>query len=183
MLIAFTGAGISAAAGIPTFQDQPGIRDKLTRTYATRHPEKYQAVIQDMKQTCDDAAPTDAHRALAEYNIPIITMNVDGLHNKAGSQRILPIHGTLPNIVLYGDVAPAYQTAMNWTDNLREGDTLLIIGTSFYTRIAMTLKNMALMHGADVQIINDNAETKVREFLENYKHSNETFDEFLARFE
>ena len=45
MILAFTGAGISAQSGVPTFQEQPGIRDRLSRSYARRHPEKYQATI------------------------------------------------------------------------------------------------------------------------------------------
>ena len=40
-VIFFTGAGISVDSGIPTFQEQPGIRDKLTRDFANEHPEEW----------------------------------------------------------------------------------------------------------------------------------------------
>lgn len=43
-----------------------------------------------------DKKPNDAHIALAEYGIPIITMNVDGLHQKAGSKNVITLHGDLP---------------------------------------------------------------------------------------
>jgi NAD-dependent deacetylase len=183
MILALTGAGISASSGIPTFQSQPGIRDKLTRTYARRHPEKYQEVIDNMQSACDNARPNDAHLALAEYDIPIITMNIDGLHQRAGSNHVLPIHGTLPNIVLYEDPAPLYSTAMDWVDNLRPSDFLLIIGTSFYTSISERLRLMALAAGADVYLINEDAEHKVREFLQKADTPKVSFEDFMARGE
>lgn len=61
-----------------------------------------------MQAQVDRATPNDAHIALAEHDIPIITMNIDGLHQRAGSKHILPIHGTLPDIILYEDPAPLY---------------------------------------------------------------------------
>ena len=118
MILAFTGAGISQASGVPTFAEQPGIRDCLTRSYAIQHPAEYGRVITDMKKACDAAVPSDAHIALAEYDVPVITMNVDGLHQKARSRHILAIHGTLPDIVLYDDPAPLYEVAHNWVFQL-----------------------------------------------------------------
>ena len=80
MIIAFTGAGISKESGIDTFQDRPGIREKLYRSYALAHPQEYREVMREFVNGMKDKEPNDAHIALAEYNIPIITMNVDGLH-------------------------------------------------------------------------------------------------------
>lgn len=118
-LIVFTGAGISVESGIPTFQEQPGIRDKLTRDFANEHPEEYRDTIRSMVNCCENANPNAAHLAIAELiDCPVITMNVDGLHTKAGSSNVIEIHGTLPTremleeydfpltydgIVLYGD--------------------------------------------------------------------------------
>lgn len=181
MIIAFTGAGISRASGIPTFGEQPGIRDYLSRDFARKHPDKYKEVINNMKSTCDQASPNDAHIALAQYDIPIITMNVDGLHQRAGSKHVLPIHGTLPNIVLYGDPAPLYQTAFDWVYHLQEGDFFLIVGTSYYTNISTQLKITAFGQGADVVEINEDAEHAVREFLSRAELGWETFEEFLGR--
>lgn len=181
MILAFTGAGISRASGIPTFAEQPGIRDNLTRMYARSHPEDYQKTIDEMRAVCDAACPNDAHLALAEYDVPIITMNVDGLHQKVGSKNVLPIHGTLPNIVLYGDPAPLYQTAYDWIYRLRAGDFLLVVGTSYYTNISAMLKFSALGQGADVVEINEDAEHRVRQFLMRAERNKETFEEFLHR--
>lgn len=118
-LIFFTGAGISVESGIPTFQEQPGIRDKLTRDFANEHSEEYRDTIRSMVNCCENANPNAAHLAIAELiDCPVITMNVDGLHTKAGSSNVIEIHGTLPTremleeydfpltydgIVLYGD--------------------------------------------------------------------------------
>ena len=123
----FTGAGISVDSGIPTFQSQPGIRDKLTREFANEHPEAYRDTIWQMVEACEQAEPNAAHLAIAEAGFPVITMNVDGLHQKAGSERVIEAHGKLPTkeemerdefpsdydgIVLYGDLAPEYETAI-----------------------------------------------------------------------
>ena len=181
MILAFTGAGISQASGIPTFAEQPGIRDYLTRSYANRHPKEFAQVIERMGNACSKAKPNDAHLALAEYDVPIITMNVDTLHQQAGSRHVLPIHGTIPDIVLYEDPAPRYQDAHNWVFQLREGDFFLVVGTSYYTNISRQLKLEALRRGADVFEINADAEHRVRDFLCRADTPPCSFEEFLLR--
>ncbi len=94
-IIAFTGAGISKQSNIPTFMERPDVREKLFRSYAQRHHEEYNEVIRQLKANMNGAKPNDAHYALAEYHIPIITMNIDGLHRLAGSDA-LELHGGLP---------------------------------------------------------------------------------------
>ena len=76
-VIFFTGAGISVDSGIPTFQDQPSIRDKLTRDFANENPEEYRSTIRQMLDNCEYAQPNAAHIAIAEGGFPVITMNVD----------------------------------------------------------------------------------------------------------
>lgn len=183
MILAFTGAGISKASGIPTFDEMGNIRDKLERTYANKHPEEYKEIINNFMEVCDKAIPNDAHYALAEYGVPVITMNIDGLHQAAGSKNVLAVHGELPNIVLYGDPAPKYQDAIYWVDLLKEGDIFLIIGTSFYTGISTGLKETAKYRKAKIVIINEDAEHKVREFLNENKHHIEKFTDFIKREE
>lgn len=189
MIIAFTGAGISKDSGIPTFEDMDkdigineiGIRDKLTRSWADKHPKEYQEVIDGMINTFSKSKPNDAHIALAEYKIPVMTMNIDGLHQEAGSEHVIDMHGRLPNVVLYEDPAPNYQKAMSWVDLLRPGDIFLIIGTSFYTSISEMLKVMAMGNGARVVVINKDATNNVRAFLSNNKNSIEKFEDFIER--
>ena len=94
-ILALTGAGISKASGIPTFQDIPGIKDKLDVRYRAQHPEEFDRVVQQMKDNMRGKEPNAAHRALAAHDIPVVTMNVDGLHQKAGSRTVVECHGNL----------------------------------------------------------------------------------------
>lgn len=183
MIIAFTGAGISKASGIPTFDEQGDLRNKLDRSFANHHRKEFNKVMQQLIDTCKAAEPNDAHKALAEYNIPVITMNIDGLHNRAGSQYVIEVHGNAEknNVVLYGDSAPKYTEALDIVDRLSKEDTLLIIGTSFYTSISSQIKHIAEGNWVKVVIINDDAEHQVRDFLENNQDSIGNFDDFMKR--
>lgn len=183
MIIAFTGAGISKASGIPTFDEQGDLRTKLDRCFATYHRKEFNKIMQQLVDTCKAAEPNDAHRALAEYNIPVITMNIDGLHNRAGSQYVIEVHGNVEknNVVLYGDSAPKYTEALDVVDRLSKEDILLIIGTSFYTSISSQIKYTAERNLAKVVIINYDAEHQVRDFLENNQDSIGNFDDFMKR--
>ena len=103
-IVAFTGAGISKSAGIPTFEEVKGIKEKLSLDYKNAHPEEYNKVRNNMIEKMKDKEPTIAHKVLADLQIPIITMNIDCLHQKAGSRLVYQIHGNYKsdNIVLYG---------------------------------------------------------------------------------
>ena len=177
----FTGAGISAESGIPTFGEQEGLRDKLTRSFALNHKEEYRETIKQMCNAVDKAKPNNAHLAIAKYNFPVITMNIDGLHQKAGSENAISIHGRLPEPhelyadnfneltglpVLYGDNAPEYETAIDKVNELRDGDKFIIVGVSFYTMISEQLKYIASCREAEVIIINDSATIKVPKICE-----------------
>lgn len=177
-IIAFTGAGISKESGISTFMDRPDVRDRLYRSFAQKYPEEYRETVKVLSEEIRAASPNDAHYALADYKIPIITMNIDGLHEKAGSEPIL-LHGTLPNPeeyayadelynkpVLYGDPAPNYYRGLEEVMTLEEGDVLLVIGASLYTGIAVDIRQIARSKGARIIEIQDNAATKVRKTLE-----------------
>lgn len=178
MIIAFTGAGISKQSNIPTFMERPDIRERLFRSYANKHPKEYNEVIKQLKENMNGAKPNDAHYALCEYNIPIITMNIDGLHVQAGSKP-LELHGGLPDDdemdiaytlynkpVLYGDPAPNYQKAYELVSTMKQGDVLLVIGASMHTAIAGELRNVAKMNGAKIIEIQEDAAKNVRKTLE-----------------
>lgn len=127
------------------------------------------------------AKPNDAHIALAQYKIPVITMNIDGLHKQAGSDA-LELHGGLPEDdemdiawslynkpVLYGDPAPNYAKAYEMIYDLKPGDIFLVIGCSFHTAIAVDLREVARSRGARIIEIQENAAHNVRKILENIK--------------
>lgn len=176
-VIFFTGAGISVDSGIPTFQEQPGIRDRLTRDFANEYPEEYRNTIRQMLDSCKNASPNAAHIAIAECDFPVITMNVDQLHTKAGSKNVIEMHGVLPTreeleeelfpltydgIVLYGDLAPKYDDAIKMVRNLEyDNSYIIIVGTSFYTGISEQLYRIAKQRHAKIEIVNDNASKRV----------------------
>lgn len=185
-VIFFTGAGISVESGIPTFQEQPGIRDKLERGFANTHPEEYRETIRGMLDACENAEPNAAHYAIADLGCPVITMNVDKLHSKAGSKDVIEVHGVLPSreeleqeyfpaeyrgIVLYGDMAPKYHDAEELVKSLEFGDSIfVIVGTSFYTGISERLLHLAKQRAADVIVIDNNAATRVPEICNYIKN-------------
>lgn len=176
-IIAFTGAGISKQSHIPTFMEKPEIREKLFRSFAQAHHEEYNDVIKQLKANMNGAKPNDAHYALAEYNIPIITMNIDGLHKQAGSDA-LELHGGLPDDdemdmawslynkpVLYGDPAPNYQKAYEMVYDLKPNDAFIVIGCSYHTAIACDLREVAKSRGACIIEIQEDAAHNVRKVL------------------
>lgn len=181
MILAFTGAGISKDSGIGTFMENPQVRDKLYRTFAQQYPQIYRDTILQLYQSIEGAEPNDAHYALYDYGIDVITMNIDGLHELAGSNPIT-LHGTMPSEdelayadtlwnkpVLYGDPAPNYQKALHKVNDLKEGDILLIVGASHHTGIAVEIREIAYHNGVDIIEIQDNAVEEVRKTLDNFK--------------
>lgn len=183
MIIAFTGAGISKASGIPTFDEQGDLRIKLDRNFATYHRKEFNSIMQQLVNTCKAAEPNDAHKALAEYDIPIITMNIDGLHTRTGSKNVVEVHGNAEknNVVLYGDAAPKYTEALDIIDRMCKDDILLIVGTSFYTSISSQIRSIAVNNWAQVVIINNDAEHQVRKFLEENQASTGDYTDFMKR--
>lgn len=176
-IVAFTGAGIRKQSNIPTFMERPDVREKLFRNYANNHHEEYNEVIKQLKANMNGAEPNDAHIALAEYDIPIITMNIDGLHKQAGSDA-LELHGGLPEEdelsiawslfnkpVLYGDPAPNYQKAYEMVGALKKNDIFIVIGCSYHTAIACDLREVAKSRGAKIIEIQEDAAHNVRKVL------------------
>ena len=184
-VVFFTGAGISVDSGIPTFQEQEGIRDKLTRPFCLEHYDKYIENIKSMKRTMDKAQPNAAHYAIVEMDCPVITMNIDGLHEKAGTKNVIAIHGRMPTWeeienedlrrktgipVLYGDSAPLYSEAYDiMLDLVLHQSYVVIVGTSFYTGISEELYQIAERYTTRVWVINSNASVRVPEVCEEIK--------------
>src|SRR4030043_1466808 len=103
--IAFTGAGISVESGIPDFRSAEGLWQKYDpEEYAHIHafysdPDKVWLMLKDMFTLVMTAKPNPAHIGLAELErmgllSSVITQNVDGLHQAAGSRRVIEFHGS-----------------------------------------------------------------------------------------
>src|SRR5215831_9211445 len=108
-IVVLTGAGISQAAGLPTYRGPGGLWSdpdlaRLADVSAlVTHRAEACGMFWRFRCAIAGVEPTAAHRALAafeqalpaEVNFLIITQNVDGLHQRAGSQRVCEYHGTL----------------------------------------------------------------------------------------
>ena len=103
--IALTGAGISVESGIPDFRSAQGLWSKYDpEEYAhisafRSNPEKVWRMLKEMTELVLGAEPNPAHIALAElermgFLSSVITQNVDGLHQRAGSKAVIEFHGS-----------------------------------------------------------------------------------------
>ncbi|HAB6421901.1 NAD-dependent protein deacylase [Listeria monocytogenes] len=104
-IVFLTGAGVSVPSGIPDYRSKNGLyagmsspEYMLSHTCLVREPDKfYQFVTENMYYP--DAEPNAIHTKMAkieaEKDVTIITQNIDGLHEKAGSKKIVNFHGSL----------------------------------------------------------------------------------------
>ncbi len=104
-LVILTGAGISAESGLRTFRDSDGlwegynIEDVATPRAWRRDPQLVLDFYNFRRQNVLEAKPNAAHFGLAvlekEFDVTIITQNIDDLHERAGSTRVLHLHGEI----------------------------------------------------------------------------------------
>lgn len=106
-LVVFTGAGVSAESGIPTFRDaltglwsRFNAEDLATSDAFLRNPELVWGWYEGRRYQVEHSMPNPAHRAIAELahyvpRLTLITQNVDNLHERAGSHSVLHLHGSL----------------------------------------------------------------------------------------
>ena len=107
-IVFLTGAGISAESGIPTFRDSNGMwgkYDAMKLASIEGFRENPQAVLDfynARRKNLLEVGPNHAHRVLAEleneYEVTIVTQNVDNLHERAGSSRVIHLHGELSKV-------------------------------------------------------------------------------------
>ena len=107
-IVFFGGAGVSTESGMPDFRSVEGLYSQeydyppetiLSHGFFTRHPEKFYAFYKK-KMIFPDARPNAAHLALARMEEDgrlkaVITQNIDGLHQAAGSRNVLELHGSV----------------------------------------------------------------------------------------
>lgn len=194
-IVVLTGAGISQAAGLPTYRGPGGLWTdpklaQLTDVAALkrRRPEVC-AMFWQFRQSIRQVEPTAAHRALAAFEalLPadasflLITQNVDGLHQRAGSRRVCEYHGTLlhwrcercgeeldppdgdaplhcgllmrPAAVLFGEMIPP-DAADQAAAALEDCDLFVAIGTSGTVYPASGFVDSAQENGARSILLN-----------------------------
>lgn len=169
-IVVLTGAGISAESGLSTFRDNGGlweqhsVYDVATPEAFARNQELVLRFYNERRRQLASAQPNRAHRLLAEleqrHRVTIVTQNIDDLHERGGSSRVIHLHGELtkarssvnPELVYdigYRDIQLGDHCAMGqqlrpfivWfgeevpmleaaANIVRTADDLLIVGTS-----------------------------------------------------
>ncbi|KOC91851.1 Sir2 family NAD+-dependent deacetylase [Winslowiella iniecta] len=130
-VVVLTGAGISAESGIRTFRASDGlweehrVEDVATPEGFARDPALVQAFYNARRQQLQqpDIQPNAAHQALAELesvlgdSFLLVTQNIDNLHERAGSERVIHMHGELLKVrcSMSGQV-------LDWTEDVKPGD-------------------------------------------------------------
>lgn len=169
-LVIFTGAGISAESDIPTFRDNDGVWEKYDLNVVCNFDtwkDNYNIVhafYNKRRHDINNAKPNAAHHQIAkwqkQYNIKIITQNIDNLLELAGCHDVLHVHGNIhkmkcsechaeydivndwvgncrycsgyvkPDIVFFNEMAPKYEDMFAILNNIDVDDVLLVMGTS-----------------------------------------------------
>jgi len=172
-LVALTGSGISAESGMQTFRfsnqsywNNNNIADVATPAAWEQNRELVTKFYNERRAQLSLVQPNTAHKFLVEleeiYDICVITQNVDDLHERAGSNNVIHVHGELtkarneetgdvvsigyepmnsekpyrPHVVWFGE------SPLNYTDAaavMRDADIVLVIGTSLYVSTATAL--------------------------------------------
>jgi NAD-dependent deacetylase len=182
-IVALTGAGISAPSGVRTFRDADGlweshrIEDVATPEGWRQNPELVLRFYNERRAQLATVKPNAAHLALAAWErtheVVVITQNVDDLHERAGSTRIIHLHGELVKArgtrdescvvrinyapIALGDRAPdgsQLRPHIVWfgesvpamgeaVDEMADADAVVVIGTSLQVYPAAGLAEMA----------------------------------------
>jgi NAD-dependent deacetylase len=129
-VVVLTGAGISAESGLKTFRDSDGLWENYN-IYDVATPQAWQkdpALVQEFynarRKQIIAAKPNAAHHALMQleedFDVHIITQNIDDLHERAGSRKILHLHGEITKAQSTEDQTLIYQVK-GW--EIKMGDT------------------------------------------------------------
>lgn len=165
-LIILTGAGMSSESGIKTFRDSGGlweeydISEVATPQAWARNRELVLRFYNERRRQLAAAVPNDGHLALAKlekhFNVHIITQNIDDLHERAGSSKILHLHGELTKARSCVDPSLLYDIGykdINPGDNCEKGNQLRPHIVWFGEEVPMMHEAVNLASGADIFVV------------------------------
>ena len=197
-LVVLSGAGMSADSGIKTFRDSDGlweghhVEEVATPEGYQKNPGKVLRFYNERRQNIREAEPNAGHKALVRleemYRVTVVTQNIDDLHERAGSSRVVHLHGEIfkaqstqnPNLVVdlgerdihIGDIAgdgaqlrphvvwfgEPVPKIMDAAAEVADAQIILIIGTSMVVYPAASLIDYA-PHDAEVYVVNPDIST------------------------
>ncbi|MEI9807740.1 MAG: NAD-dependent deacylase [Bacteroidota bacterium] len=164
-IVVLTGAGISAESGLKTFRDGDGlwegynIEDVATPRAWKKNPQLVLDFYNQRRRNVLDASPNAAHTGLAElekdFDVHIITQNIDDLHERAGSTNVMHLHGEILKMRSEKDQTLIYDIRSDITldDKAEDGARLRPHIVWFEEAVPMIEEAIPVVHGADIFIV------------------------------
>ena len=164
-LVVLTGAGISAESGLKTFRDSDGlwegydINEVATATAWRKNPKLVLEFYNLRRSSVREAKPNAAHYALAElqedFDVTVITQNIDALNERAGSEHVVHLHGEILKMRSEQNEALIYpvEDEIRWGDKAEDGAQLRPHIVWFEEAVPKMDEAMAITRKADVFLI------------------------------
>lgn len=165
-VLVFTGAGISAESGLKTFRATDGlweehrVEDVATPEAFRRNPELVLRFYNERRRQVMNAAPNAAHLAIARmeehHHVDVVTQNIDDLHERAGSTRVLHLHGEINKARSTADegiVLPVNGPSLDLGDLCPLGSQLRPHIVWFGEAVPMMDPALELAHKCDVLLV------------------------------
>ncbi|HLW29698.1 MAG TPA: NAD-dependent deacylase [Brumimicrobium sp.] len=167
-IIVFSGAGVSAESGLGTFRDSEGLWEKYnieevaTPEAWAKDPAMVTEFYNMRRKQCYESKPNSAHYAIAklekQYNVEVITQNIDNLHERAGSSKVTHLHGEINKVKSAGPNAEKeYYLQESWEvkmgDLCPEGYQLRPHVVWFGEAVPMLDEAVAIIAEADIVIV------------------------------
>lgn len=164
-LVVLTGAGISAESGLRTFRDSDGlwegynVTDVATPRAWKKDPKLVLQFYNERRKNVADAHPNSAHTGLAElekdFDVTIITQNIDDLHERGGSTDILHLHGEIFKMRSEKNESLVYDIRgdINIGDKAEDGAQLRPHIVWFEEPVPMIEKAVSVVYTADIFVV------------------------------
>jgi len=164
-LVVLTGAGISAESGLKTFRDSDGlwegydIEDVATPRAWEENPQLVLEFYNYRRREVAKAQPNAAHTGLAElqddFDVHIITQNIDDLHERAGSKKVLHLHGEIFKMRCERNEELVYEIRddINWGDKSEKGFQLRPHIVWFEEPVPMIEEAMKITRTAEIFVV------------------------------
>ncbi len=165
-LVVLTGAGVSQESGLKTFRDMGGLWEQYDVTDVAsleaweRDPELVLRFYNERRKKLWEAEPNAAHLEIARleefFDVDVVTQNVDDLHEQAGSNRVLHLHGELRKARSTADPDLVYTLThweLNTGDLCEKGSQLRPHIVWFGEQVPYIGKAASLVAGADILVI------------------------------
>ncbi|PWH84849.1 NAD-dependent deacylase [Brumimicrobium oceani] len=167
-IIVFSGAGVSAESGLGTFRDSGGLWEKYnieevaTPEAWNKNPEMVTEFYNMRRKQCYESKPNAAHFAIAKleekFNVEVITQNIDDLHERGGSSKVIHLHGEISKVKSSGPNAEKkYFHQKNWEvkigDKCEEGYQMRPHVVWFGEAVPMIDEAISRINSADIVIV------------------------------